>query len=548
TEAAAALGVTDENRRMDGETLVRTILRAPVDLLWNGGIGTYVKAAAERHADAGDTANDALRIDAAELRCRVLGEGGNLGLTQRARVAFALNGGRCNTDAIDNSGGVEMSDREVNLKILLNGAMAEGSLDLDARNVLLHELTEAVTEKVLHDNRSQSLAISLDELRAADSFEDYHGFMVALERNGVIERTAEALATLEDLRERHAIGRSLTRPELSVLLAYAKLTLKPALVADVVLDDPAMNDYLVDYFPAAAVETVGPAALAGHRLRREIIATQLANEMVDLMGVTFVHRVMRDTGESAANVARAWFIASRLSGAPELRAHLATLEERLPSDVVYRWLLGLGRVLERTTRWILANVSADAPADHIVDRYLDGLRELRGDFRSIVAGADRDLFESRVEEARVLTERDDIAASIITLRFFDQLMEILTVAAATQHSAVRVGRSYYLAAELLGVARLREAIFSAAGNSRWEQRVAQALDEDLGRAHRALTTAIVTENNGTESVDGLLTRVEARHASTLGTYRALLDDVATDDRPSLAALTIVVRELEAVAW
>jgi len=543
-EAAAALGVPDDERRMDGETLVRTILRAPVDLLWNGGIGTYVKSPAERHADVGDSANDAVRVDASELRCKVLGEGGNLGLTQRARVHFALNGGRCYTDAIDNSGGVDMSDREVNLKILLNAAVADGRLDIEARNDLLRELTDAVTQRVLHDNRSQSLGISLDEARAAEGFEDFHGLMVALERNRVMDRAGEALPTLEDLGERRLRGQSLTRPELAVLLAYAKLTLKPALVAGTVLDDPAMNDYLVGYFPERAVEAAGEAALAGHRLRRDIIATQLANEMLDLMGVTFLHRLSRDTGQSEAATARAWFIAARLSGASELRAQLTSLEDRVPSDVIYRWLLGLARVLERTTRWILANVDADAAIDDIVAQYLDGLRELRGDFRAIVVGADRELFETRVAEARDLTERDDLAASIITLRFFDQLMEILTVARATGSSAVRVGRAYYLAAELLGVSKLRQAIFAAAGDSRWDQRVAQSLDEDVGRAHRRLTTAALMGGSDSESVDDLLARVAKRHAPMLEAYGELLDDIASDERPSLAALIIAVRELD----
>jgi glutamate dehydrogenase len=544
-QAAAALGVPADERRMDGEALVRAILCAPVDLLWNGGIGTYVKAPAERHADVGDSANDAVRVDASELRCRVLGEGGNLGLTQRARVHFALNGGLCYTDAIDNSGGVDMSDREVNLKILLNAAVAEGRLDREGRNALLHELTTAVTDRVLHDNRSQSLAISLDVRRAASGYEDFHGLMVALERNRVMDRAGEALPTLEVLSERRAHGQSLTRPELAVLLAYAKLTLKPALVASTVLDDPAMVACLTDYFPATAVEAAGTAALAGHRLRREIIATQLANEMLDLMGVTFLHRVTRDTGQSEAAITRAWFIASRLSGAPQLRAQLTLLEERLPSDVVYRWLLGLARVLERTTRWILANIDANAPIDDVIGQYLDGLCELRGDFRAIVVGDDRDLFEARVAEARALTHQEELAASIITLRFFDQLMEILTVARDTERSATRVGRSYYLASEMLGVPRLRDAIFAAAGDSRWDQRVAQSLDEDLGRAHRALTTAAVTAGTDDDPVDDLIARVAVQHAPRLDAYRALLDDIASDERPSLAALTIAVRELGA---
>jgi glutamate dehydrogenase len=475
----------------------------------------------------------------------VLGEGGNLGLTQRARVHFALNGGLCYTDAIDNSGGVDMSDREVNLKILLDAAVAAGRLERDGRNTLLRELTDAVTERVLSDNRSQSLAISLDARRATEGFEDFHGLMLSFERRGVMDRAGEALPSLETLSERRERSQSLTRPELAVLLAYAKLTLKPALVADALLDDPAMNDYLADYFPVAAIDAAGPAALAGHRLRRDIIATQLATDMVDLMGVTFLHRLTRDTGQSEAAAARAWFIASRLSGAPELRAQLTSLEERLPADVTYRWLLGLARVLERTTRWILANVAADVAIGDVITQYLDGLRELRGGFRAIVVGADRELFEARVAEARELTEREDLAASIITLRFFDQLMEIITVARATGRSPVRVGRSYYLASELLDVARLRAAIAAAAGDSRWDQRVAQALDEDLGHAHRALTTAAVTAGSADEPVDDLIARVAARHAPMLDAYRALLDDIATDDRPSIAALTIAVRELGA---
>jgi glutamate dehydrogenase len=546
-QAAAALGVDEDERRMDGETLVRTMLRAPVDLLWNGGIGTYVKAPAERHADVGDTANDNVRVDASELRCRVLGEGGNLGLTQRARVHFALNGGLCYTDAIDNSGGVDMSDREVNLKILLNAAVAEGRLDRDARNALLRDLTDAVTERVLRDNHSQSRAISLDVRRAAESYEDFHGLMVAFERNGVMDRGGEALPALEDLSERRQRGQSLTRPELAVLLAYAKLTLKPALLAGDVLDDPACAGYLQDYFPAGAVDAAGESALAAHRLRRDIIATQLSNEMVDLMGVTFVHRLMRDTGQDENAIARAWHIASRLSGAPELQAQLSTIEGRLQCDVIYRWLLGLARVLERTTRWILANVDEDAAIDDVIEQYIDGLRELRRDFRAVATGADRELFEQRVAEARELTERDDLAASIMTLRFFDQLMEILTVARETGRSAVRVGRSYYMTSELLGVPRLREAIFEAAGQSRWDQRVAQSLDEDLGRAHRALTTLAINAGHDDESVDTLVARIAAEHAPMLRAYRALLSDMASDDRPSLSALSIAVRELSSVS-
>jgi glutamate dehydrogenase len=542
-EARAALGVPDEVGRVDGESLIRLILQAPADLLWNGGIGTYVKATDETHAEVGDTANDAVRIDATELRARVLGEGGNLGLTQKARVQFALNGGRCYTDAIDNSGGVEMSDREVNLKILLNAAMTEGRLDRERRNVLLRELTDSVTDKVLHDNRSQSLAVSLDELRAAESFDDFHTFMVALERNRVMDRRMEALPSLEVLAERRADHQSLVRPELSVLLAYAKLTLKQSLLDSTVLDDPSLERYLRGYFPDRAIAMVGAGPLDVHRLRREIIATELGNDMVDLMGASFLHRITRDTGFDAPQVARAWFIASRLSGARDLRQRLALREGDIASDVIYRWLLGLARVLERTTRWILTNVPAASQAQEVIDEYFDGLCSLRGNFGDVVNGDERELYDGLVAEMRELTGEDELAASLITLRFLDQLLEILKISREFGQSPVHVGQAYYLAAQVLEVPRLRAAISSAVGDNRWEPRAAQALLDDLGRAHRRLAAALVAAGGTGDGVERALEKVGAAHGSELQAFRSLLEEAGGDEHPSLASAVVLLRAL-----
>jgi glutamate dehydrogenase len=544
-EALAALGLPDDAGPMDGESLIRAVLRAPVDLLWNGGIGTYVKATEETHAAAGDSTNDAVRIDASELRCKVLGEGGNLGLTQRARIEFALRGGRCYTDAIDNSGGVELSDREVNLKILFNGAVSAGQLDRSGRNRLLLELTDAVTEKVLRDNRSQSLAVSLDEIRASESFEDFHGFMVALERAGVMDRSSEALPLLEGLVDRRQRGQCLTKPELSVLLAYAKLSLKQELLESQVPDDSIMTRYLAGYFPGEAVEVVGGELLAQHRLSREIIATELANDMVDLMGAAFTYRLSRDTGHSAANVSRAWYIGARLCGATELRQRLESLEGVLPAEVVYRWLLGLARVLERTTRWVLANVAADTSAEPVIGKYLDGLRKLRGNFADIVTGQERELYEARVAEMREFTQESDLAASLITLRFLDQLLEILRTADDAEQSPQRVGRAYYLVSELLAVPKVRDAIFAAAGESRWDQRAARGLDEDLSRAHRAMTIALLAGGDARQPLEELLETLSRDRAAELQSYHSLLEDIGSDEAPTLPAMMVAVRELTA---
>ncbi len=540
-EVRDALGLEPDTALLDGEGLIKAVLRAPVDLLWNGGIGTYVKADFESHGDVGDSANDAVRVDANELRCQGIGEGGNLGLTQAARVAFALRGGRLNTDALDNAGGVNMSDHEVNLKILLSAGVAAGRMDMPMRNRLLRELTEPVTELVLADNRSQSLAVSLDELRGAEIVEDLLSLMTRLERDQLLDRASEALPTAYELADRRG-HQQMTRPELAVLLAYSKLALKQTLRQSPLPEDAAVARYLIDYFPAAAIQRAGQDALAAHRLRAEIIASQLTNDLVDLMGATFVHRVARDTGQAPVDVARAWVIAARLCGARTLRQALNEIEAELSTEVVYRWLLGLARVLERTTRWVLRNVAAAAPTMAVIDEHLDGLAKLRERFDEIVTGADRVLFEERVAEMRQLTEKYDLAQRLITLRFLDQLLEILRVGRETGLDPIRVGKAYYRTSELLELPWLRQAIADTAGDDRWEQRLADELLDDVGRAHRKFTARVVTEGGADEALELLIERVLERRARDVAGYLELVAEVR-GSRPTLAALGLAVREL-----
>jgi glutamate dehydrogenase len=397
-EARAALGISEAAGKMDGEAIVRAVLRAPVELLWNGGIGTYVKDADETNADAGDTANDPVRIDAHELRCRVIGEGGNLGMTQRGRIAYALAGGRINTDALDNSAGVDMSDHEVNLKILLGGLVAAGEMDLDARNQLLVEMTDEVSELVLRNNFNQSLAVSLDEARSREALGDFAALISSFERDRVLERGAEGIPSSDEIQERAREGRGLTRPTLAVLLSYSKLHAGSLVLGSELPEDPATERYLIEYFPDGAVRTAGVERLRGHRLRREIVTTVLINDLVDLMGSSFLHRVARDTGREIDDVVRAWHIASSISGAGEIRADLARLEGSYPASTVYRWLFALARVLERTTRWVLNNVERDAAATAVVEELRSGLTRLREGFVHLVVGEDRALFLTRLDE------------------------------------------------------------------------------------------------------------------------------------------------------
>ena len=537
-EARAVLGVPDDAGALDGESLIQAVLRAPAQLLWNGGIGTYVKAPEESNADAGDPPNDAVRVNSDELRCRVVGEGGNLGFTQRARIGYALRGGRINTDALDNSGGVELSDHEVNLKILLGPSVRSGAMDEERRNRLLEEVTDPVSILVLADNESQSLAISLDEFRAKEGLDDFRDVMSSLEKTGALDRAAENLPTWEVLWARiEERGQSLARPELCVLLAYAKLDLMDCLLRSDLPDDPAAYDYLRSYFPAAALEAAGEESLERHRLRRQIIACQLTNDLVDLMGATFVNRVARDTGRTPSEVAGAWLIAAKLADHHALvrLVGVSGTGEGLSSRVAYRWLLGLARVLERTTRWLLLNVEVDEDTATIIEGHQDGLVRLRADFAEFVAGDDRVAYERRITEIERHGAEPDLAKNLITLRFLDQLLEILRVAQETGAKPLVAGRAYYKISELFHVPWLRQAIFGSAGEDRWEQRAAQALDEDLSRAHYRLTRRALKSSGEDGGID--------TGTSEFARFRDLMEEIRAEDAISISGLAVAVREI-----
>ena len=540
SQAREALGIPEDIGALDGEALLRAVLSAPVELFWNGGIGTYVKAPHESNAEVGDPSNDAVRLNSDELRCRVVGEGGNLGFTQEARIDFALTHGRINTDALDNSGGVDLSDREVNLKILLGNAIRSGNMSEEERNRLLENLTDPISSLVLADSESQSLAVSLDELRARDALDDFRESMSSLERSGVLNRAAEHLPTWEVLRDRlEERGRSLTRPELSVLLAHGKMDLMSQLLRSRLPDDPVSEGYLRSYFPEEAVRVAGETALLTHRLRRPIVASQLTNDLVGLMGATFMDRIARDTGSAPADIARAWLIAAHLADHNDLTKRVRGIESRLPPRITYRWLLGLSRVLERTTRWLLSNFGHEMNASTIIEQNLDQLVILRGEFGNFVAGDDRVVFERRVAEIERHGAEPVFARNLITLRFLDQLLEILRLSRETSTEPLVAGRVYYRISELLQIPWLQEAILRSAREDRWEQRAAQALVEELSRAHSSLTSQKL-ESVHSENVQNMSTR-EYDH------FRELMGDVRSESSMSLSGLSIAVREITLLA-
>jgi len=546
-EARAALGLADDVESLDGEGLVRAVLRAPVELLWNGGIGTYVKRSDETHAEAGDTTNDPVRVDADELRCSVVGEGGNLGFTQRARIEYALRGGRINTDALDNSAGVDMSDHEVNLKILLNRVVRDGDLGEAGRNALLEEMTDEVSRLVLRNNVGQSLAVSLDEARSREALDDFTVLVAALERDGRLDRAAEGLPSTETMQEQGKSGIGLSRPTLSVLLAHAKLYAKSNLLDSPLPDDPALEPYLEGYFPRRATEAAGPARLRGHQLRREIVTTELVNDLVNLMGSSFLHRVARETGSDIAAVVRAWLVASRISGAAEIRSDLEEAEKRFPTAVVYRWVSGLARVLEGTTHWILANVPADSSTASSSEELRAGLERLRSDFAVTVTGEDRKLFLARLGELQDLGVDRSLGERLITLRFLPQLLDVIRIARESGADEVETARAYYRVSERFATAELRQTLLRVAGDGAWEKRYAAAMAEDVARAQRTIVQVTLHDDVTGDGVEAALDEFARRRGPRVQAYRDLLEDLRADERATLAGWALAARTLRGIA-
>ncbi|MEE9133851.1 MAG: NAD-glutamate dehydrogenase domain-containing protein [Gemmatimonadota bacterium] len=527
---------------VNGHALIKKILRAPAELLWNGGIGTYVKAPEETHADVGDSSNDAVRIDANELRVKVVGEGGNLGLTQRARIDYALDGGRLNTDAIDNSGGVDMSDHEVNLKILLRAPIDRGEMSQDDRNNLLVQVKDDVAEAVLAHNGSQSLALSLEQIRAGERLSDFRDASYYLEHRAGLKRAQEFLPGWGRLQARQESGKSLARPELAVLLAYAKMHLKREILESALPDDPALLQLLRGYFPAPVVERVDDGDLRGHRLQRDIIATVLTNRLIDLMGVTFIPRVSRDAGATAAQVARGWYVASEIAGASELVEGIERNRAGLPAEQEYRWLLALEGVLDRTVRWAVENLPEESEVGGVIEQFKGPIAELCEILPSIVQGSQQAAFEEAFEELRGGGVTLEEAQKIASLQFLGDLMAVTRIAQEIGRPVADVGRIYFALADEIDFALLQELLNVAPGEDEWEQRAAQGLMQDLGQARRNLTLAVLRGDGKHASIDERLSDFRERNAARLSAMHEVVEELLVAESINLAALTVATRE------
>jgi glutamate dehydrogenase len=530
--------------RLTPDELIRCLLTLPVDLLWFGGIGTFIKASSESHADADDRTNDGVRVDGAALACKVIGEGANLAITQKGRIEFALRGGRINTDFIDNSAGVDCSDHEVNIKILLDRIVAEGDLTAKQRNLLLGQVADEVAQLVLRDNYLQTQAITLIEAGGAAGLEDQVRLMRALEKAGRLDRAVEDLPGDEDLVERGNGGRGLTRPEIAVLFSHSKLWLHDLILASDLPDDRHVAEDVVRYFPSPIRQRFADR-IVQHPLRRELIATSITNSLINRMGGSFLTGVTDTTGRDPVDVTRAYIIARDVFAVREIWDRIEMLDNLVPVPLQVDLHRDVQRLIERGTLWFLHH----------------GGRPL--DIAGNVAGFDRAVADLAVRIGEVLPGEtaqniletvgtwcargvpDDLARRVAHLVVLPSACDIVRLAAARGIAIDHVARLYYEVGQRFGFGRLRALAEDLVTRSHWQKLAVAGVIQDL-YAHQREISGRILETRGDPVRDGLESWA-ARNGGAVDRLNTLLVELDTARTPDLAMLAVAAQHLRALA-
>jgi glutamate dehydrogenase len=538
--------------RVSPNELIKALLKSEIDLLWFGGIGTFIKATSQSNLDVGDRSNDAVRINGAEVRAKVIGEGANLGLTQPGRIEFASKGGRLNTDAIDNSAGVDTSDHEVNLKILFSGPLRRAELSAEARDTLLNAMTDDVATHVLRDNYDQTLALSVAQLRSSRDFDSHCRYIRDLERRGRLERAVEFLPDEDELHRRAQANLGLTRPELAVLLAYAKLDLDAQLITSDLPDETFFAAELAAYFPASAV-TRFPDELIHHRLRREIIATVLANRIVNLAGPVFIHRIEEISSSPAPRIARALVIAVGALGLDTLKSRIDSLDGKLAASVQLGAYNDIVEQLRRLGLWFLVNVPARADIGDTISRYRAGVDSLRGRFSSLVSPYEAQSTERRIAELQESGVPLDIAEDVAVLPLLAGAPEIVLLAESRALPVDLVAGAYFGMGAAVGLDRLRGLANRITGYEHWDRLAIRRIVDDLFSGQRVLAadalTAFDPSKHGATRAQGAeaVKRWEESNADTLARTKSFLAELERGGELSIAKLTLANSQIHALA-
>ncbi|MBV9570498.1 MAG: NAD-glutamate dehydrogenase [Alphaproteobacteria bacterium] len=531
--------------------VMKALLKADVDLLWFGGIGTYVKAESQNNLDVGDRANDAIRVNGTEIRAKVIGEGANLGATQPGRVEYALKGGRINTDAIDNSAGVDTSDHEVNLKILMAGPLRRGELSPAERDNLLEQMTDDVAGQVLEDNYDQTLALSVSQWLGMRDLDSHGRFLRDLERRGKLDRAVEYLPDDVALRRRAQSHVALTRPELAVLLAYAKLDLDAELLASELPDDPYFTPVLAAYYPKAAAKRF-EAELQHHRLRREIICTAVTNRIVNLAGPVFVHRMKEVSGASAVRVARAFAAAEGAFGLEALKTRIDTLDSKIPAETQTMMYAEIAEMLRRIGLWFLTNVPASADLRETTARYRMGVDALRGTYSTLISKYELDERMAYIGKLMEAGVPEDLAHDVAALPLWSRAPEIAMLAHARELNIDLVAGAYFAVGTTLELDRLRHLGARISVEEHWDRLAVRRIVDDLFASQRALTDQALRESADTSGDGARAEGVKAAqiwanaHAEKVERTRNFLHELERGGDLTIAKLTLAnsqIREL-----
>ncbi|WP_310629986.1 NAD-glutamate dehydrogenase [Paraburkholderia sp.] len=529
--------------------LIRAILQAPVDLLYNGGIGTYVKASRETHAQVGDRANDAVRVNGTDLRCKVVGEGGNLGVTQLGRIEFAQRGGRINTDAIDNSAGVDCSDHEVNIKILLGLVVGDGEMTTKQRNTLLAEMTDEVGLLVLSDNYYQTQALSIAGRYAVPLLDAETRVMRWLERAGRLNRVIEFLPTDEEVAERQASKLGLTSPERAVLLAYSKMWLYDALLDSEVPEDPLVAALLIDYFPKPLQQRFSEP-MQRHPLRREILATHLTNALVNRVGCAFIHRLMEETDARPDEIVRACIMVRDVFDLDEIWRAIDALDNRVPDDVQARMFVDIARLLERAALWFLRHLQAGAvdrdDVGSLLARCRDAAQRLAPQLPALLPEADLEALSVRQGELVNAGVESTLALRVSSGEISVALLDIAEVAAACGRPLELVAAAYFALGTRLNYGWISERAATLPTPTHWDTMARAAALAEVARLKRALTTSALAQSPDTADAQAIVDAWCAQHEAALERYGHLLTELRASSGVSMSVLLVIVRAMAAL--
>jgi glutamate dehydrogenase len=537
-----ALGLADAVESLTPHELMRAILVAPVDLLWNGGIGTYVKSSRETHVEVGDKGNDAIRVDGRDLRCRVVGEGGNLGLTQLGRIEAARAGVRLNTDAIDNSAGVDTSDHEVNIKILLDGVARDGDLTPKQRNVLLAEMTDEVAALVLRDNYQQNIALGNARVQAHSMLSVHRRFITALEERGDLDRALEFLPSETEMDARRAAGEGLSSPEFAVLVAYSKITLDDDLLESSLADEPFFRSMMRQYFPAPIVERYDEL-LDRHPLSRQIITTMVVNDMINRGGITFAFRAGEETGAGPVQVARAYMVAREVFDLPAFWARVEALDNVVPTAAQCALLLESRRLLDRATRWVLTSRGGRVDVEAEIARFRADVARVTPLVPAMLVGVERDRLLARADELEALGAPRELALESGALLDIYGLLDVVSVAQVTGNDAEEVARLYFLLSERYEIDRMLTRITHLPRDDRWSALARAALRSDLYGALRDMTRRVLEATPGAGEPLARIEEWEVQQAEGLERAKATLDEIAHLEQFDLATMSVALRTI-----